>query len=131
MAGIGSRRPVRNLYLPGIHFPVGAVVSILHRVSGMVLALLLPVSLWALQQSLAGAESYAQLRQLLQGQPARVLVVLFLVIMAHHLLAGVRHLLQDVDLGISRAGGRVGAWLVLAGVLTVAAFAGYFIIIAP
>jgi succinate dehydrogenase / fumarate reductase cytochrome b subunit len=45
-----------------------------------------------------------------------VLLLLVSALLAHHFLAGVRHLLLDLDIGIGRRGGRVGAWLVLVSV---------------
>ena len=117
MAGIRKPSPVKNLYLPGIRLPVGGVVSILHRVSGVLMVLLLPVSLWVLQQSLASAESYLAITELFARLPGRLFLFVLVLVGAHHLLAGIRHLLQDIDIGISRSSGRRGAWLVLTGVL--------------
>ena len=56
MAGRNNNQRPVYLNLLRIHLPVGGVVSILHRVTGVLLALLLPYSLWFLQQSLASAE---------------------------------------------------------------------------
>lgn len=117
MAGIRKPSPVKNLYLPGIRLPVGGVVSILHRVSGVLLVLLLPASLWVLQQSLTSPESYIAVTELVARLPGRLFLLALVLFGTHHLLAGIRHLLQDVDIGISRSGGRRGAWLVLTGVL--------------
>ncbi len=125
MAGIRKPSPVKNLYLPGIRLPVGGVVSILHRVSGVLMVALLPASLWILQQSLAGPERYAELVNFLNQLPGRILVLLLVLVGTHHLLAGVRHLFQDIDIGITRSGGRRGAWLVLAGGLLAAVLAGW------
>ena len=55
---IKKKRP-KNLDLPTIRLPLPGVLSILHRISGAVLFLLLPVLLWLFQQSLASPESYA------------------------------------------------------------------------
>ena len=123
MSGQNKKRPV-NLYLPGIRLPVGGVVSILHRLSGVLLVISLPYGLILLQQSLSGADAYARVMNELHRLPQRVLLFLVLIALAHHALAGIRHLLLDLDVGITRAAGRAGAWLVLAGTGVFAIAAG-------
>lgn len=117
-----NQRPV-YLNLLRIHLPVGAVVSILHRVTGVLLVVSLPFSLLLLQRSLASAEDYGRVTALLHSLPARILLLVLLVTLAHHFFAGVRHLFLDLDIGISRNGGKRGAWLVLAAVATAGAIA--------
>jgi succinate dehydrogenase / fumarate reductase cytochrome b subunit len=109
------KRP-KHLDLLRIRLPVGGVVSILHRVTGVLLVLALPLVFLFLQKSLQSPEGFAQVVAQLGSVPARVFLLLVAALLAHHFLAGVRHLLLDLDIGISRRGGRVGAWLVLAGV---------------
>lgn len=124
MPGNKKKRPV-NLNLLRIRLPVGGVVSIFHRVTGVLLVLLLPVSLYLLERSLADADGFGRIVVLLQPWPARVLLVVTLLVLAHHFFAGLRHLLLDLDIGISREGGRRGAWLVLvADAATAATLAG-------
>ncbi len=118
-----KKRPV-HLDLLHIHLPVGGVVSILHRLTGVLLVLALPPGFLILQQSLAGAEDFARIRAMLQSLPLRVVLFLMMLMLAHHFFAGVRHLLLDLDIGISRAAGRRGAWLVLAGVAGTALISG-------
>lgn len=110
-----NKRP-KNLDLRYIHLPVGGVVSILHRISGMLLVLALPLAFLLLQQSLRSPQDFARISALFGSLPARVLLLFGTIMLTHHFLAGVRHLLQDLDIGISRSAGRLGAWLVLAGV---------------
>jgi len=124
MAAKSGRRPVKNLYLPGIHFPVGAIVSALHRISGVLLVLAFPGLLWLLQQSLTSDEEYRQVVSLLQSPSLRMILFVYLILAFHHLFAGIRHLLLDIDIGISRCSSRWGAWMVLGGVMAVALLAG-------
>lgn len=124
MTGNNNKRPV-YLDLLRIRLPVGAVVSILHRVSGLLLVVALPLLLWLLQESLASADRYQHVAGLLQNFPTQILLFLLALALAHHSLAGVRHLLLDLHIGISRRGGRLGAWLVLAaGAMSAAVVAG-------
>lgn len=118
-----KKRP-KNLDLLHIHLPIGGFVSILHRVTGVLLVLALPIAFLLLQQSLQGPEDFAQVVALLSSLPARTFLFFITILLAHHFLAGVRHLLLDLDIGISRSGGRLGAWLVLGGVLGATLFAG-------
>lgn len=109
-----NKRPV-YLNLFQIRLPITGVVSILHRVTGVVMALALPLSLYALQQSLAGADQYAAVITCLSQPWMRLFLMVLAVAFALHFLAGVRHLLLDIDVGVTRRAARWGAWVVLAG----------------
>lgn len=119
------RRP-KNLNLLTIRFPLNAVVSIQHRISGAILFLLLPGMLWGLQASLAGEAQY----QAVLGIAHHWLFKLFLIWVAwgffHHFYAGVRHLVQDArgtgGLQTARISSRLVLMLVAA---SVAAFAWF------
>ena len=122
-----SHKRPKNLDLLHIRLPIGGVVSILHRVSGVLLVLALPFAFLLLQQSLQGPEGFAQVVAKLNTLSARALVFIITILLAHHFLAGVRHLLLDLDVGISRNSSRLGAWLVLAGVAGAALVAGGYL----
>src|SRR4030067_1607198 len=94
------KRP-KNLDLLHFHLPIGGVVSILHRVTGVLLVLALPLAFMLLQESLRSPESFTQVLALLGSLPARVLLFFTTILLVHHFLAGVRHLLLDIDAGIS------------------------------
>ena len=131
-----SARPV-FFDLRRIGEPVTAVVSFGHRVSGVILALLIPVAAWLLQRSLRDSEGFAEVGAMLSTTAGRIVVVLVIWALAHHLLAGVRHLLFDFHIatGVPRRDEAtrpsqplVTAWLVIAGeaiavLLTIAAVA--------
>lgn len=112
MTAKNKKRPV-HLDLLRIRLPIGGIVSIFHRATGVLLVLALPFSMWVLQQSLVSAEEYRRMTGLLQSFPLRFLLFLLILAQTHHFLAGIRHLFQDLDIGISRRGGRLGAWLVI------------------
>ena len=86
----------KNLNLLTIKLPINALVSIMHRASGIGLFLLLPLMLLALQQSLASEESYLVLKQLLAHWAVKLLLIASSWAFFHHFYAGIRHLLQDV-----------------------------------
>lgn len=104
-------RPV-FLNLLHIRQPVTAVLSILHRITGVLMVLLLPGLIYLLDLSLRGPAQFDQVAELLHSTPLRLLAVLLCWVFAHHLLAGLRHLLLDFDIGLSRSAARRSAWLV-------------------
>lgn len=122
-----KRRPV-NLNLLTLHFPITAWVSIAHRLSGISLVLLTPLLLWALQISLASEEQFIALNALLRKTPIIQLCIwMFLTVFLYHFIAGLRHLLLDLQVGDSKTGGRRGAqWLLIGWVICVG-LAGYWV----
>ena len=110
-----SDRPV-FLNLARLRYPVGAVASIGHRISGVVLFAALPFAVWALERSLRGEETF----DFLAGPVARIGFFLLAWAAAHHLFAGIRHLLSDVDIGSSLAASRASARAALIAALAVA-----------
>ena len=108
-----SRRPV-FLNFARIRFPVGALASIGHRISGVVLVVALPLAALLLDRSLqAGAEP------LVMPGWMRVPAALFAWAAAHHLFAGIRHLATDVGIGASLPAARRSAYAALVGAAAV------------
>lgn len=108
-----AKRPVYlNLFL--IRQPIGAVVSILHRITGALLALLMPFALWALQATLDGPAGFAEVKAALSRGVGRAVLLLALWVLIQHLYSGIRHLLIDVDVGVELAAARRNAWATLA-----------------
>jgi succinate dehydrogenase / fumarate reductase cytochrome b subunit len=126
MPGKNFKRP-KNLNLLHIRLPIGGVVSIWHRISGVLLVLALPLAFLLLQQSLRSPEGFAQVVALMNSLPVRVSLLFVTALLAHHFFAGVRHLLLDLDVGIGRSSGRLGAWLVLVGVAATASIVAEYL----
>lgn len=116
---VKAQRPV-FFNLMQIQMPVGSVTSILHRVTGVLLALGLPLSLFLLQLSLQGPQGYERVAGLFGHGAVKVLALLFIWALSHHVLAGVRHLLSDIDLGSHLPAARTSAWLVNCGAVVIA-----------
>ena len=101
-----------NLDLSTMKFPVTAIASITHRVTGVAIFLALPILLWMLDRSLASPESFADLKELMMTSLLVKLVVWgILSVLLYHLVAGIRHLIMDTGVGESLEGGRRGAKL--------------------
>lgn len=109
---MNQKRPV-NLDLTSMKFPVMAIVSILHRVSGVILFFLFPLVLYCLQYSLQSALAFDALSDFLASPLMRLLLWLFSAALAYHFFAGLRHLLMDLGYGESLEAGRRSAILVL------------------
>jgi succinate dehydrogenase / fumarate reductase cytochrome b subunit len=112
-----SRPEFRNIHIAQIlqyKLPPPGLVSIMHRVSGALLFLTLPLILWLFDLSLTSEISYARLA----GFASHWLVKLVLVALAwaflHHLVAGVRYLMLDLHLGVEKAAARTSALAVYA-----------------
>lgn len=117
-----DKRPV-FLNLTKIRFPVAAVVSIIHRVSGVLLSLTIPVLIYCFALSIKSEQSYSQLLSLLNTLPAKLLLVLLVWLLAHHFFAGIRFLLIDLDIGISKSAASRNSWLVHIAAMSMAAVA--------
>lgn len=105
-------KPPVFLNLFRIRFPVTAILSILHRLTGVLLFLCLPAMIYVLQYSLSGPQEYDAVRAALNQSWARLGWVLLLWALLHHYLAGIRYLLLDVDWGVTRGVARQSAWTV-------------------
>ncbi|WP_295388176.1 succinate dehydrogenase, cytochrome b556 subunit [uncultured Thiodictyon sp.] len=113
-----STRPV-FLDLWRIKLPATGFVSILHRVSGVLMVLAIPVGAVLFDQAVSGPQGFAAATALLHHWLARLVLVLLAWSVIHHLFAGIRYLLLDLRIGLDRAPARRSAWIVMvAAVLT-------------
>lgn len=117
---MNQKRPV-NLDLATMKYPAMAIASILHRISGLVLFLLLPFMLYCLALSLRNIESFAHLQTLIANPYCKILLWAFSAALIYHLLAGIRHLLMDMGFGehLERARHTAIAVIILAIILTI------------
>lgn len=104
-----------------------AISSILHRITGVVLFIAVPILLWMLQKSLDSA-GYAELQSMFtESFLWQFILWAILTSVAYHVIAGVRHLLMDLGIGESLEGGRRGAWSVLVLSAIAAALLGVWV----
>ena len=115
-----KNRP-RYLNLIKISMPVAAVVSIGHRISGFLLVIAIPFLIYAFQLSVSSAEGYAHVIAFVEQPVSIVIIALLVWSFSHHLFAGIRFLLIDVDIGVSKTAASTSAWLIhgLAGLTTI------------
>ena len=111
-----ARREFRNIHvteLSNYRMPFSAIVSILHRISGLLMFVLLPFILYLLQESIRSEISFAHF-QGIASHPFAKLVILALVWgYMHHFCAGVRHLVMDTHIGLDKDAARKSSVAVL------------------
>ncbi|APZ42675.1 succinate dehydrogenase, cytochrome b556 subunit [Acidihalobacter ferrooxydans] len=119
-----TQRPV-YLDLLKIKLPLPGMVSFAHRVSGALMFLGIPFGLYLLSLSLDGPASFAQARAIATSWWLSPVVILLTWSLCHHLLAGIRFLLMDMEIGVGKKASQGSAiWvaelaLVLAAILLV------------
>ena len=122
---MNDKRPV-NLHVTS-WFPITAVVSILHRVSGVALYAGIAVLLWALATSLESEESFLALQDTLSNPLCLFILWATLAALAYHLVAGIRHLIMDFGFGEELKSGRLGAQLVIVVAVVLIALVGVWL----
>lgn len=117
-----SSRPV-FLNPMQIRMPVGALTSIGHRLTGVLLAAGVPFSLYFLYLSLHSEQTFAAMMDWLSYPAVKAVLFVLVWALAHHLLAGVRHMLTDFNVGSTLHSARRSAWLVNLSGAVIALFA--------
>ena len=120
---VNKNRPV-NLDLLTIKFPIMAICSILHRLSGLLLFILIPVSLCLLSQSLQSEHHFSELKLFLTQPGGKCGVWVALSALSYHLLAGVRHMLMDFGFAESVMGAKRSAMALFVAFLLIAILLG-------
>jgi succinate dehydrogenase / fumarate reductase, cytochrome b subunit len=124
MAETLKSRPVyRNIHITDLrHYrlPPAGIVSILHRVSGALMFVLMPFIIWMFDTSLTSEISYSQFTSVFAGGAGFVpgwffkLVALALIwAYLHHFIAGVRHLWMDATHAVTKEFGHSSALFTL------------------
>ena len=105
-------RPV-FLNLLEIKLPVAGYMSILHRVSGVLMFVATPLMIYLLDLSLAGEQGFARADEIVHHWFFVLLIFGLMWSLVHHLLAGIRYLLIDIDVGVDKPLYRLSAAAVL------------------
>lgn len=112
MAEMTIKKRPKNLDLTTIRLPLPGKVSILHRVSGAGLFLLLPLILWLFSASLGSPETFDTFKAVFSSLPAKVILAGLIWAYVHHFCAGIRFLLLDLHVGIEKQAARKSAAVV-------------------
>ena len=122
-----ARPEFRNIHvteLSNYRMPASSIVSILHRISGFGLFLMLPFLLYLLELSLRSEISYARFSGVLENPFIKVLILGLSWAYLHHFCAGVRHLFMDNHMALDKDGSRMTAKSVLVLSLVLTALVG-------
>lgn len=102
---MNSKRPV-NLDISTIKFPLPALTSIAHRITGVMLFIGLIFAFWALDKSLSSPAGFHAVQETLSNNLlAKLITWGLLSALAYHFVAGITHLLMDIDVGVTLEGG--------------------------
>ena len=123
---MNNNRPV-NLDLATVKFPITAIVSILHRISGTVLLGGLLILIWMLDTSLSSEQGFAYLQEIMQKLHAKLILWAVLAALAYHLVMGLRHLLMDLGFGETLQGGKTTAAVALGLAIILMLLAGVWV----
>lgn len=121
-----SKRPI-NLNLLTIRFPLTAVVSILHRISGFFLFLVIPVFLALMALSLQSPEAFFTVHACFAHPVTKLVIVGFLFALFYHIFAGIRHLLMDAGVAEELKSARFSAGLVIVLALLLTGLLGIYL----
>lgn len=113
MSELTKQRP-KFLNLMEIKLPLPGVASILHRISGVGLFLMLPLLIWMLDLSLKSADTYNTLVAVTSHPLLKLLLIGLLWAFLHHFCMGIRILLIDIHVGVEKAAARKSTVAVLA-----------------
>jgi len=108
-----TARPV-DISLTSFKFPLAALASITHRVTGMLLFVGLAFLLYLLDESLTSPQGLDNARAELSMPLLKLLLIAIVATLIYHFVAGVKHLLLDFDIGDTIEGGKLGAQLTIA-----------------
>ena len=122
-AAIKKKRPV-YLNLVQIRLPLPGWVSILHRVSGVLLFAALVWLLFLLDRSLASEAGFESVRAYAAHPMVKLALLALIWAYCHHFCAGIRHLFLDLDRGTDLPAARMSSVAVLVASLALTAFLG-------
>ncbi len=107
-----NNRPV-NLDLKTIRMPFPAIFSILHRISGVLIFMGMPILLWMFGKSLSSAIAFQELLDLMDYIFLKLLFFGIIAAFGYHVFAGIKHLFMDHGIGETIAGAKITTRLVL------------------
>ena len=109
---IKTRQRPKHLNLIKVRFPITAIASILHRLSGAFIFFITPFLLYIFTASLKSNSGFALAGEWLDYWLIKLACLVLIWASVHHLLAGIRYLFLDLDIGLDRSSANFSAMLV-------------------
>ena len=122
-----ERRQISNIHVTDLmnyRMTPGAYVSILHRISGAAIFLLLPFLLYLFELSIRSEMTFEHFRGVASHPLSKLILLGLIWSYMHHICAGVRHLFMDMHMAIEKDSSRQSAVSVLAISLILTALCG-------
>jgi succinate dehydrogenase / fumarate reductase cytochrome b subunit len=119
-------RPV-NLDLQTIHFPIAAIASILHRVSGVITFVAIGILLWLLSISLSSPEGFQTAAEMVDSFFVKFILWGILTALSYHIAGGVRHLIMDLGYFEELESGTNTAKIAIAVTIVLSVLAGVLV----
>lgn len=95
-----TERPV-YLSLTQFGWPVTAIASITHRITGVLLFVGIAFLLWLLSMALESPEGFAAATEVLSMPVPKLVLIAVIAAVLYHLLAGIKHMFMDFHVGDS------------------------------
>jgi len=108
-----NKQRFMNFDLTTLRLPFTSIISILHRVSGIFVFLLIPFLLYIFDTALSDSDGFTSIAGILANPISRMTLWLFLVALGYHFFAGVRHLIMDMGFGEDLKNARISGVLTL------------------
>lgn len=110
-----QQRPINlNPIELGLKLPAAGVVSLLHRVSGIILFLSIPLVIFILDISLRSEVAFADAYRFMGYPIVKIICFILVWAIAHHVVAGIRFLLLDMHWGLDKPYPKLTAYATLA-----------------
>lgn len=121
-----NKRPV-NLDLTQFSFPLPALTSIVHRVTGVALFVGLAFLMYGLELSLSSEQGFAEAKALFDNVLVKLVIWGVVSALLYHLVAGIKHLIMDFGVGETIEGGKLGAQITIVVSVVLIVLAGVWI----
>ncbi|MCS4532824.1 succinate dehydrogenase, cytochrome b556 subunit [Neisseria montereyensis] len=121
-----KQRPV-FLEIPNIRLPIPGIVSILHRISGVLLFVTLPLLLYFLSGTLSQEADFETYRTIISNPLVKLLLIGLLWAYMHHFCAGIRFLFLDAHKGLELKTARKSAQIVFVTALVLTVVIGVWL----
>lgn len=95
--------------LPGYRFPLAAIVSGMHRASGLILFLCMPFIIWMFDTSVGSEFSFARFSAAFHNPLVKLIALGLIWAYLHHFFAGIRHIRMDIFHTVSKEAGKSSA----------------------
>jgi succinate dehydrogenase / fumarate reductase cytochrome b subunit len=106
-------RNINITQIVGYRLPLAGIISILHRISGLLMFLLLPFILFLLDKSLVSESSFEYFKGFASNWFVKLVILALSWAYLHHFCAGIRHLIMDNHIGLDKDSARKSALGVL------------------